>query len=180
MNKKYNHQLFGNEIKVAKQNNHIIFPSHTGYEFATFLCFSLSDHCVLRYRHWTIKKSNMKTSLDIFTTFWHFIFKTNRLIINENTKQTLSGEDELGCIVDIMGCDEPDGFWQIIFHGLVHVLLQQLFNVPFRYWTCQHTVVWVPAPRHASPSHEYYWENGVKLDHVCNRVKHLGRKRDVM
>lgn len=59
----------------------------------------------------------------------------------------------------------------------VIVLLQQLVNITFRYWTCQHTVFRVSASGYISPADEYYWEYGVKLDDVCHRVKHLRRNK---
>lgn len=61
--------------------------------------------------------------------------------------------------------------------SLLDVLFQQLVNIPFRYWTRQHAVFWVSASRHISPTDECYWENGVKLDDVCHRVKHLRRDK---
>lgn len=73
--------------------------------------------------------------------------------------------------------DEADGIQQMIFAGMVLVLLQQLVNIPFRYWTRQHTVFWVSASRHTSPADEYYWEYGMKLDDLCHSVKHLRRNK---
>lgn len=90
---------------------------------------------------------------------------------------TLNFSGFSGLHSDIIGCDGPDGNEQIIFAGVVHVSLQQLLNILFRYWTCQHTVFRVPASGHISPADEYYWENGVELDDVCHRVKHLRRNK---
>lgn len=78
---------------------------------------------------------------------------------------------------EIIGCDEPDGIQRIIFDGAVHGLLQQLVNIPFCYRTCQQTCFWASAPGHISPADEYYRENGVELDNVCHRVKHLRRNK---
>lgn len=61
--------------------------------------------------------------------------------------------------------------------SLLDALLQQLVNIPFRYWTRQHAVFWISASRHISPTYECYWENGVELDDVCHRVKHLRRNK---
>ena len=66
---------------------------------------------------------------------------------------------------------------QILFAVIFYVLLQQLVNIPFRYWTSQHTVVWAFVSGSISPTDEYYWEYGVKLDDICHRVKHLRRNK---
>ena len=78
--------------------------------------------------------------------------------------------------MDVFGL-QPDGIEQIIFAGMVRVLLQQLVNIPSRYWKRQHTVFWVFCSGHISPADEYYWEYGVKLDDVRHSVKHLWRNK---
>lgn len=53
------------------------------------------------------------------------------------------------------------------------VSLQQLLDIHSGHWACQQTGFWVSAPCYCSPTDQYDGEDGVVLDDVYHRVKHL-------